>query len=496
MNDRAEQIRGLLERATQGVRSVFESEKYKKYLSAMSKFHKYSYNNTLLILLQRPDATYVAGYTAWQTKFHRQVQKGETGIQIIGYTPRRIQVDVPQKDPSGNPVLDAKGHPVVKTEAKQIPAYTPVYVFDVTQTTGEPLPKLANELDGSVASYSALEKALHSVSPFPIVFEEMAGAKKGYCDYTNKKIAVKSAMGQAQTVKTIIHEITHADLHAPNGLSLEIKPNRRTAEIEAESTAFVVCDHYGIDTSDYSFPYLASWSGGKELPELQASLERIHTQAADLIDRLDASLTDLQVEKPLAATVATPPDRTFSLYKLTVDDANYARHFLSFDQLTKQGESPVFSNYAKIYEGPLPGSASVDNICNQLIVDPPKDYTGGGIYVGDVIVVSADGHSTASYIDEVGYQDIPVFAAAHEQALIAAHQDSVKFDGDIDLDKEKNRSQLGYKDGHTPLANAGADKKPSMKERMASAKERSQKNNSNHLETSKERGGPSHDDHR
>ena len=298
--DKQQQVQALLKQAEDGARAVFESENYRNYLSTMSKFHNYSFRNTLLIYMQKPEASYVAGYVAWQKNFNRQVQKGEKGIQIVGYTPKNVNQEQEKRDEQGNPVIGADGKPETETVTRKIPYFTPVYVYDVSQTEGEPLPRLVNELDGSVEAYNDLMTALREVSPFPIVFEDIKGGVNGYFSPAERKIAVRQGMSEAQTVKTAIHEITHADLHAPEqNLILADRTDRRTREIEAESTAFIVCSHYGIDTSDYSFGYLASWSSTKELTELQSSLDTIQKQANELIDRIDNRLAELQKDRPL-----------------------------------------------------------------------------------------------------------------------------------------------------------------------------------------------------
>lgn len=293
-----DKLKTLLEQAEQGTREVFESDRYRNYLATMSKFHLYSFRNSLLILMQKPEASYVAGYSAWQKKFKRQVQRGEKGIQIIGYTPKKVTVEQEKKDSTGNVILGADDRPEKETISLQIPYFTPVYVYDVSQTKGEPLPQLINELSGSVDEYQNLMQAITEISPFPITFEDIKGNARGYCDPLVQKIAIQQGMSEAQSVKTAIHEITHADLHAPEvNLSLNDRTDRRTREIEAESTAFVVCSHYGIDTSNYTFPYLASWSSNKELTELQSSLEIIQKQAGELIDKIDTRLVKLQKDR-------------------------------------------------------------------------------------------------------------------------------------------------------------------------------------------------------
>ena len=308
--DKQQQVQDLLKQAEDGARAVFESENYRNYLATMSKFHDYSFRNTLLIYMQKPEATYVAGYVAWQKNFKRQVRKGEKGIQIVGYAPKNVNQEQEKRDEQGNPVIGVDGKPETEIVTRKIPYFTTVYVYDISQTDGAPIPRLVNELDGSVDAYNDLMFALREVSPFPIVFEDIKGGANGYCSPLQQKIAVRQGMSEAQTVKTTIHEITHADLHAPEiEATLENKKDRRTKEVEAESTAFIVCNHYGIDTSDYSFGYLASWSSTKELTELQSSLETIQKQANELIDRIDNRLTELQKDRLIEIENATVPDK-------------------------------------------------------------------------------------------------------------------------------------------------------------------------------------------
>lgn len=300
----------LYEIVKEGIANVFESENYKNFLTKMALFHDYSINNTFLILRQKPEATLVAGFSAWKNNFNRSVQKGEKGIAIIGYREKRVTVKETILDDQGKPKLDENGKAQTKDVQRKYPVFTPVYVFDVSQTEGEPLPKLVNELTGDVQAYEALKNALIKAAPFPVTFEAISGEAKGYCDYINQKIAVKDGMSESQTIKTLIHEITHADLHAPElNYSIEEKTDRATREIEAESTAFVVCSHYGIDTSDYSFPYLASWTKSKELDSLKSSLETISDQAEILITKIDRELSDLTLQKEEVNIMADIPTK-------------------------------------------------------------------------------------------------------------------------------------------------------------------------------------------
>lgn len=325
--EKQEQIRELFNRVQEGVKNVYESEQYKKYLSAMAKFHQYSPRNTLLILLQKPEATFVAGYVAWQKHHHRQVKKGEHGIQIVGYAPKMVKTEQQKLDDTGKPVIGTDGKPVMETVTQQIPYFVPVYVYDISQTEGEPLPKLVNELDGSVIGYANLMTALQEVSPFTIEFEPMTDDTKGYCQPMERRIAIKEGMSQVQTIKTAIHEITHADLHTPDlrrtaGRTID----RATEEVEAESIAFILCAHYDIDTGDYSFPYLAHWSSGKELKELQDSLDRIQQQAAEMIEKIDTRLEELTKEQERAQGIEqVSPEAIHSL--IAAHEANEERTY-------------------------------------------------------------------------------------------------------------------------------------------------------------------------
>jgi len=234
-DDNQEKIQTLLKTVEDGIKVVFESERYKKYLSTMSKFHDYSFRNIFLILSQKPDATRVAGFVAWQEKFGRSVCKGEKGISIIGYAPKKITEEVPKKDPiTGRSLTDATGKAITESVTKQIPYFKQVYVFDVSQTEGEPLPAIVEDLSGNVKGYENLVTALKDISVFSIHFEDIQGNVKGRCDYMEKKITIKQGMSEAQTVKTIIHEITHTDLHSPSlNLTMKEITDRQTKEVEA-----------------------------------------------------------------------------------------------------------------------------------------------------------------------------------------------------------------------------------------------------------------------
>ena len=280
----------------QKIPELFDSPRYIDYLRVMSKFHEYSLNNTVLIAMQAPDATRVMGFNAWKDPaIGRYVKENEKGIRI--FAPTKVKKKVDKTDPeTGTPVLDKDGKPVTEEIEVIIPKYRVVSVFDVSQTDGKELPTLADELTGSVEKYRDFFTALERTSPFPIGFEPLRGNIRGRCFYEKQRIAINEGMGEMQNIKTAIHEIAHATLHdtAPDDPA---RPDRRTREVQAESVAYAVCQHYGLDTSDYSFGYIAGWSSGKELAELKGSLETIHSTAAELIKTIDGHFAELQKEQ-------------------------------------------------------------------------------------------------------------------------------------------------------------------------------------------------------
>ena len=296
----AEKLKEITDRLEQGITELFDSERYKEYLRVMSKFHNYSFNNTLLIAMQKPDASLIAGFTAWKNQFQRNVKKGEKGIKIIAPSPFKIKQETEKIDPqTQKPVIGRDGKPVTEEKEITIPAYKVVSVFDVSQTEGKELPDIAvDALTGDVEQYSDFFVALEKTSPVPIGFEKIEGGAHGYYHLEDKRIALDEGMSELQTLKTAIHEIAHAKLHdidlnAPKD-EQQPRVDRRTREVEAESVAYTVCQHYGLDTSDYSFGYVAGWSSGRELAELKSSLETIRSAAADIINSIDGHIAELQ----------------------------------------------------------------------------------------------------------------------------------------------------------------------------------------------------------
>lgn len=276
----------LLKRLDQGLTELFESENYKNYLDTMSKFHNYSFNNTLLIALQNPGATHVASYTDWKNKFHRQVMKGEKAIRIIAPAPFKKEIEKEVKNGLTGEIKKEKTEIV-------IPAYKAVSVFDISQTEGDEFPVIGvDELKGDVGNYEELKNILKNLSPVEILYDDISGDAKGFYDLTEKKIVIKKEMEQIQEIKTLVHEIAHALLHDKEGalvdnVTQDTEWNRRTKEVQAESVAYTVCQHLGIDTSEYSFGYIAGWSSGRDKRELKNSMETIRKTVNHLIGGIE-----------------------------------------------------------------------------------------------------------------------------------------------------------------------------------------------------------------
>ena len=315
--ERLQQITAGIE---QGIKELFESEKYMRYLSVMSRFHRYSVNNTMLIYMQKPDATLVAGYNKWKNQFERHVKRGEHGITIIAPTPFKKKIEEQKLDPDTKaPILDAEGKAVVEEREVEIPMFRPVKVFDVSQTDGKPLPELASTLSGNVQNYEAFMEALRRSAPVPLSVEPMAANMDGFFSPDQQRIAIRAGMSEVQTVSAAVHEIAHSKLHNYAKAQEEAaragdkeppkKKDRNTEEVEAESISYAVCQYYGIQTSENSFGYIANWSQGKELPELRASLETINKAAGELIADIDRHYKVICKERGIDLTAAPEPQR-------------------------------------------------------------------------------------------------------------------------------------------------------------------------------------------
>ena len=304
-NNIEKQLKEISERLEQGVKEIFTSERYTEYLNTMSKFHNYSFNNTLLITMQKPEATLVAGYQAWQKKFNRHVKRGEKGIQIIAPAPIREKQEIEKIDPvTKEPVIGDDGQPETEIVEMVIPRFRVTTVFDVSQTEGEPIAELeVPELTGSVQFYDTFMQALQNISPVPIRMMNVEGEAKGYYHQTEKYIAIKEDMSNVQTMKTGVHEVSHALLHDREVMDAEgVLKDQTTKEVEAESIAYIVCNHFGLDTSEYSFSYIASWCESRDMKALKASMDTIRKTSAEIIENIEAQMYELEMERPIRDT--------------------------------------------------------------------------------------------------------------------------------------------------------------------------------------------------
>lgn len=303
-----DRMREIVDSIETGIKELFESDKYRQYLSTMSRFHRYSVNNTMLIYMQRPDATHVAGFNKWRDQFGRNVLKGEKGIRIIAPTPYKKKVEEIKTDPETNaPVLDADGKAIIEEKEIRIPMFKVVSVFDVSQTAGKPLPQLAADLSGNVQQYEVFMEALRRASPVPIEIKPVARDTDGFFSIKEQSITIRAGMSEVQTVCAAVHEIAHAKLHdyehmtelADDGETILVpgEKSRNTEEVEAESISYAVCQYYGIETGENSFGYIATWSKGKELKELRASLETINKTASELITDIDRHFAEICKER-------------------------------------------------------------------------------------------------------------------------------------------------------------------------------------------------------
>ena len=291
-----DKMKEITDRLEHGIMGVFENGRYTDYLQTLSKFHNYSFNNTVLIAMQ--GGTFVKGYQQWKKEFDRHVKPDEKSIKILAPSPYIVKREVEKIDPqTQKPIIGKDGKPVTETKEIQIPAFKIVSVFDVSQTEGKEIPGITdNELTGDVEQYRDFFTALERTSPFAMGFEALEGTVKGRCFYDGQRIAINEGMSELQNVKTAIHEIAHATLHNIDRDAPE-RPDRSTREVQAESIAYTVCQHYGLDTSDYSFNYIATWSSGRELAELKKSLATIRSTAADLINTIDGHLAEIRKER-------------------------------------------------------------------------------------------------------------------------------------------------------------------------------------------------------
>ena len=499
----ADKLKEITDRLEQGIKELFDSDRYKEYLRVMSKFHNYSFNNTLLIAMQKPDASLVAGFQSWKNNFKRNVVKGEKGIKILAPSPFKIRQEMEKIDPeTQKPVIGADGKPVKEEKEITIPAFKVVSVFDVSQTEGKELPDITVDmLTGDVEHFKDVFAALEKTSPVPIGFEKIEGNSHGYYHLEEKRIAIDEGMSELQTIKTAIHEIAHAKLHDidPNAPKEEQadRPDRRTREVQAESVAYAVCQHYGLDTSDYSFGYVAGWSSGRELDELKSSLETIRSTAAEIINSIDEHLQEIQKEhdkEQVQKEVAEPDKDTFSIYQLKRGDETRDFRFEPYDRLAATGRTADRANYDLIYTAELTPGTSLEDIYTRFNIDHPKDFKGHSLSVSDVVMLHQNGQDTAHYVDSSGYRQVPEFLQPPEKENPLKHvedtieQNDNNFDGIINntpsVDELEKKAKSGEQISLTDLADAikaektrskGKEEKPSIRAQLKADKKKVQK---------------------
>ena len=404
----ADKVKEITDRLEQGVQAIFDSDRYKEFLTAMSKFHDYSLNNTILIAMQ--GGNLVKGFRQWEKEFDRHVKSGEKGIKIFAPAPYKVKKLVDKIDPeTRKPVLDREGKTVKEEKEITFPAFKVVTVFDISQTEGKEFPDLSvKPLLADVEQYEDFFAALEKASPVPIAFEQITNGANGYFSLTDKRIAIKEGVSELQAVKTAIHEIAHAKLH---DVDLNAPPDqqnrvdRHTREVQAESVAYTVCQHFGLDTSDYSFGYVAGWSSDKEMTELKASLETIQATAKELINEIEGHFTELQQKRQAEQEQGD----TFSIYQLKRGDETRDLRFEPYDRLQATGHAVDRANYELIYTAPLAPDTSLEDIYTRFNIDHPADFKGHSLSVSDIVVLHRDGRDAAHYVDSIGYREVPEF---------------------------------------------------------------------------------------
>ena len=416
-----DKVKEITARLEQGIQAVFDSDRYKEFLTAMSKFHDYSLNNTILIAMQ--GGNLVKGYSQWQKEFDRHVKSGEKGIKIFAPAPYKVKKLVDKIDPdTRKPILDSEGKTVKEEKEVTVPAFKVVTVFDISQTEGKEFPDLSvKPLLADVEQYEDFFAALEKASPVPIAFEQITNGANGYFSLTDKRIAIKEGVSELQAVKTAIHEIAHAKLHdvdlnAP--LEEQNRIDRRSREVQAESVAYTVCQHFGLDTSDYSFGYVAGWSSGKEMTELKASLETIQATAKELITEIEGHFTELQQQrqaeqekeaKTKETLLLNGKEDSYGIYQLARREETMDLRFEPFDRLQATGHTVDRANYELVYTAPLTKDMTLGGIWEKFNIDHPADFKGHSLSVSDIVVLHQNDEDTAHYVDSIGFQQVPEF---------------------------------------------------------------------------------------
>lgn len=430
----------IMKALEEGVEKVFTSEQYQMYLQTMAKFHNYSFNNTLLIAMQRPDATLLAGYQTWQKKFHRHVKRGEKGIKIIAPVPVKEKRQVEKIDEETQEiVIGIDGQPETETVERILPRFRVTTVFDVSQTEGEPLPTLeVNELVGDVFIYENFMKGLEEISPVPFQFQEIDSGAKGYYSNAEKLVAIQTGMSQAQTMKTAVHETAHAILHNRDVMEENgITKDRMTKEVESESVAYVVCNHFGLDTSDYSFNYVAGWSSDKEMPELRSSMDTIRLTSSQLIADITEKLLELQKTRKLENDIKTEElteessflshtENSYAIYQYHQADNEMGYQYMSLDFIEKMGMSVKGSDYRMMYQGVLEAQDTLEDLYIKFNIDRPEGFKGHSMSTSDVVILKRDGEMKAYYVNDIGFRELPKFVDQRAEVLQEKNSECVR----------------------------------------------------------------------
>ena len=440
---RREQLKEITDRLEAGVKEYMTNDvQFKKVLEAMSKFHHYSANNVLLIAMQMPEATRVASYTTWKTKFNRQVMRGQKGLSIIAPAPvkeRREREVIDSR--TGSPVLGADGKPKTEEVEVTIPRFKVEKVFDLSQTTGDPLPELdVAELTGDAAHYQMFKDALTAISPVPIRFADIDSGAKGYYHTIDKEIVIQKGMSESQTLKTLVHEVSHARLHDRDAMKAEgVAKSAQQKELEAESIAYTVMFHYHMDTSGYSIPYLASWSGSQDTKQLKACMDTIRRTAGEIIEEMDTFMAERMKELAAEKTAEQDTDR-YTIYQIREGSPAGVFEFMGMDYIRQKGMEIRPEDYQKVYVGALvPGTTLEDLYIQFNGPKMPEDFTGHSLSVSDIVVVHKDGEDHAYYVDRFGYEEVPEFLAPM-QAQEKDAQEKAAETGTKQADTEKTEA--------------------------------------------------------
>ena len=422
--DRKDRLKEITDQLEAGVKEYMATDvQFRKVLETMAKFHHYSANNVLLIAMQMPNATRVASYTSWKRRFNRQVMRGQKGLSIIApapYKDRRQREVVDSR--TGQPVLDADGKPRTEEVIVTIPRYKVEKVFDVSQTTGDPLPELdVPELTGDAENFKDFMDALTAISPVPIRFADIEGGAKGYYHTVDKEIVIQQGMSESQTLKTLVHEVSHARLHDRDAMKAEgVMKSQQQKELEAESIAYTVLCHYHLDTSGYSIPYLAGWSGSQDTKQLRACMDTIRRTASEIIDEVDAFMAERMKERDV--------DRV-TVYQIREGSPAAAYEFMGMEYVKKQGMEINPEHFQKVYEGKIAPEDTLEDLFIRFNGDRlPEDYTGHSLSVSDIVVIHRDGEDKAYYVDRFGYTEVPEFLAPAQEAVRSGHEEAGRSD--------------------------------------------------------------------